>query len=182
MVSSESGQQAHNAFVESSDKPTSVSLYNDNPCTRKAQIPRWRLHLRHTARCLFPIYNKNHCKKLGGREFKLTTSADSAGLPELYDINHMSYCRKFSWQLNFARFLKGDISRHFIFAVILKNFFVPSHQESLLESLKPWPNGLASLRKFWTCVQLAFRLATHLRGLALTLVELNLLNIHYMNL
>ena len=39
-------------------------------------------------------------------------------------------------------------------------------------SLKPWPNGLASRRKFWTCVQLAFRLATHLRRLALTLVEL----------
>ena len=27
-------------------------------------------------------------------------------------------------------------------------------------------NGLASRRKFWTCVQLAFRLATHLRRLA----------------
>ena len=38
--------------------------------------------------------------------------------------------------------------------------------------LKPWPNGLASRRKFWTCVELAFPLATHLRGLALTLVEL----------
>ena len=44
-----------------------------------------------------------------------------------------------------------------------------------------WPNGLTSRHKFWTCVQLAFRLATHLRrlastwddlrGLALTLVE-----------
>ena len=38
--------------------------------------------------------------------------------------------------------------------------------------LKPWPNGLASRRKFWTCVQLAFRLATHLRRLALTCVDL----------
>ena len=26
--------------------------------------------------------------------------------------------------------------------------------------LKPWPNGLASRRKFLTCVQLVFRLAT----------------------
>ena len=32
-----------------------------------------------------------------------------------------------------------------------------------LMSLKPWPNGLASRRKFWTCFQLAFRLANHLR-------------------
>ena len=38
--------------------------------------------------------------------------------------------------------------------------------------LKPWPNGLASRRKFWTCVQLAFRLATHLRRLTLTCVDL----------
>ena len=30
----------------------------------------------------------------------------------------------------------------------------------------------ASQHKFATCVRLAFRLATHLRGLALTLVEL----------
>ena len=35
-------------------------------------------------------------------------------------------------------------------------------------ALKPWSNGLASRRKFWTCVQLAFRLATHLRRLAWT--------------
>ena len=42
-------------------------------------------------------------------------------------------------------------------------------------SLSRWPNGLASRRKFWTCVQLAFRLATHLRRLApLTLDELKL--------
>ena len=49
-------------------------------------------------------------------------------------------------------------------------------------TVKPWPNGLASRRKFWTRVRLAFRLATHLRrlastcdglrGLAWTLVEL----------
>ena len=38
--------------------------------------------------------------------------------------------------------------------------------------VKPWPNGLASRRKFWICVQLAFRLATTWRRLALTLVEL----------
>ena len=38
--------------------------------------------------------------------------------------------------------------------------------------LKPWPNGLASQHKFSTCVQLVFLLATHLRQLALTLVEL----------
>ena len=39
-------------------------------------------------------------------------------------------------------------------------------------NFKPWPNGLASRRKFWTCVQLAFRLATHLSRLATTCVEL----------
>ena len=38
--------------------------------------------------------------------------------------------------------------------------------------VKPWPNGLASRRKFWTCVKLAFRLATHLRGLASTCDDL----------
>ena len=32
-------------------------------------------------------------------------------------------------------------------------------------NIKPWPNGLTSWQKFWTCVQLAFRLATHLRQL-----------------
>ena len=44
--------------------------------------------------------------------------------------------------------------------------------------LKPWPNGFASRRKFWTCVQFAFNFAwpptcvdLH-RRLALTLVEL----------
>ena len=26
-------------------------------------------------------------------------------------------------------------------------------------SSKPWPNGLASQRKFWTCIELVFRLA-----------------------
>ena len=36
---------------------------------------------------------------------------------------------------------------------------------------KPWRNGLASRRKFWTCVQLAFRLANHLRLLATTCVD-----------
>ena len=41
-----------------------------------------------------------------------------------------------------------------------------------MRHLKPWPNGLASQRKFWTCVQLAFRLATQLHGLALTCVGL----------
>ena len=53
-------------------------------------------------------------------------------------------------------------------------------QESFLSALKfdvllvkPCrPNGLASRRKFSTCTQLAFCLATHLRWLALTLVEL----------
>ena len=49
-------------------------------------------------------------------------------------------------------------------------------------TFKPWPNGLASWHKFWTSVQLAFHLATHLCwlastcndlcGLALTLVGL----------
>ena len=38
--------------------------------------------------------------------------------------------------------------------------------------VKPWPNGLASQRKFATCVRLAFRLATHLCGLATTCVDL----------
>ena len=38
--------------------------------------------------------------------------------------------------------------------------------------VKPWPNGLASRRKFWTCVQLAFRLATHLHRLATTCMDL----------
>ena len=33
---------------------------------------------------------------------------------------------------------------------------------------EPWPNRLASRRKFWTFVQLAFRLATYLRGLVST--------------
>ena len=37
--------------------------------------------------------------------------------------------------------------------------------------IKPWPNGLASRRKFWTCVQLAFHLASHLRRLASTCVD-----------
>ena len=37
------------------------------------------------------------------------------------------------------------------------------------------PNGLAIQRKCLTCVQLAFRLATHLRGLAMTLGELKLI-------
>ena len=37
---------------------------------------------------------------------------------------------------------------------------------------KFWPNGLASRRKFSISARLAFRLATHLRWLALTLVEL----------
>ena len=51
---------------------------------------------------------------------------------------------------------------------------VNSYQLQLikLNVYKPRPNGLASRRKFWTCVQLAFRLATHLRRLALALVEL----------
>ena len=35
----------------------------------------------------------------------------------------------------------------------------------LCHCLKSWPNGLASQHKFSTCVQLAFRLATHLRWL-----------------
>ena len=43
---------------------------------------------------------------------------------------------------------------------------------AVVGGVKPWPNGLAFRRKFWTCVQLVFRLATHLRGLALTLLEL----------
>ena len=44
--------------------------------------------------------------------------------------------------------------------------------QKAINKTKSWPNGLASRRKFWTCVQLAFPLATHLRRLALTLVEL----------
>ena len=40
-----------------------------------------------------------------------------------------------------------------------------------LAYVKPWTNGLASRHKFWTCVQLAFHLATHLRGLAWTCVD-----------
>ena len=48
--------------------------------------------------------------------------------------------------------------------VLLQNFHLSLH------TFTPWPNGLASRRKFWTCVQLAFRLTTH--GLALNLVEL----------
>ena len=52
----------------------------------------------------------------------------------------------------------------------LQNAFLCSHVSEL--HCKAWSNGLASRRKFWTCVQLAFRLATHLRGLAWTLVEL----------
>ena len=44
--------------------------------------------------------------------------------------------------------------------------------KKLQPHLKPWPNGLASRPTFWTCVQLAFRLATHLRRLASTCVDL----------
>ena len=40
-----------------------------------------------------------------------------------------------------------------------------------LPGVKPWPNRLASRCKFWTCVQLAFRLATHLRRLATSCVD-----------
>ena len=40
--------------------------------------------------------------------------------------------------------------------------FVRSRPIVLALCVKPWPNGLASRRKFWICVQLAFRLATHL--------------------
>ena len=36
--------------------------------------------------------------------------------------------------------------------------------------MKPWPNGLASRRKSME-VRLAFRFATHLRGLAMTCVD-----------
>ena len=70
--------------------------------------------------------------------------------------------------------------------------FAKWHQRDLLKlqacgtekqrKFKRWPNGLASRRKFWTCVQIAFRLTIHLRRLpstcddlrelALTLVEL----------
>ena len=39
------------------------------------------------------------------------------------------------------------------------------------QAVKPQPNGLASRHKFSTCVQLGFRLATHLRGLATTCVD-----------
>ena len=43
----------------------------------------------------------------------------------------------------------------------------------MLYNLKPWPNGFASRHKFnRTCVQLAFRLATHLRRLATTCRDL----------
>ena len=41
--------------------------------------------------------------------------------------------------------------------------------------IKPWQNGLASHRRCSTCVHLAFCLATHLRGLAFTLVDLKLI-------
>ena len=43
--------------------------------------------------------------------------------------------------------------------------------------IKPWPNGLTSRCKFWTCVSFGHPLALtcdNLRGLALTLVELKL--------
>ena len=46
--------------------------------------------------------------------------------------------------------------------------------------LSRWPNGLASQRKFLTCVQLAFRLATHLRWLWLSLT-LSLLKVIKVN-
>ena len=41
-----------------------------------------------------------------------------------------------------------------------------------LKFFKPWPNGLASRRKFATYVRLAFRLATHLHRLATTCMDL----------
>ena len=49
-------------------------------------------------------------------------------------------------------------------------------------ALKPWPNGLASLRKFWICVQLAFRLSSHLRRLASTCDDLSSSNLFLLNL
>ena len=41
--------------------------------------------------------------------------------------------------------------------------------------IKPWQNGLASHRRCLTYILLAFFLATHLRGLAFTLVDLKLI-------
>ena len=60
---------------------------------------------------------------------------------------------------------------------VIKSFYTIHSRKLLLSyfrvsQVKPWPNGLARRRKFWTCVQLAFRLATHLRGLATTCVDL----------
>ena len=42
---------------------------------------------------------------------------------------------------------------------------------SMIKLFKPWPNRLANRRKFGTCAQLVFRLATHLRRLATTCVD-----------
>ena len=53
-----------------------------------------------------------------------------------------------------------------LFSLVLK------HRKSMhfRNVIKPWPNR--SWHKFWTCVRFVFCLATHLRWLALTLVEL----------
>ena len=51
------------------------------------------------------------------------------------------------------------------------NFHLQCNQPFKRRSLKPWPNGVASRRKFTTCVYLRLRLArpcVHLRWLAMT--------------
>ena len=67
--------------------------------------------------------------------------------------------------------------RKVFFKILLWNYRMQSFSFILKSShgvlcVKPWLNRLASRRKFWTCVQLAFRLATHLRGLATPCVDL----------
>ena len=52
---------------------------------------------------------------------------------------------------------------------------ITSHSSHSLTHIKSWQNGLASHRRCSTCVHLAFCLATHLRGLAFTLVDLKLI-------
>ena len=55
------------------------------------------------------------------------------------------------------------------------HFIIMLYTTPQAASFKPWPNGLASQRKFATCVSFGHPLTwtcDDLRGLALTLVEL----------
>ena len=67
--------------------------------------------------------------------------------------------------------LLTKFSRKIIVASMFDWFLIRQTNYVIAVNFDELPNGLASQRKFWTYVQLAFRLATHLRRLASTCVD-----------